>query len=263
MTLPAGVTGTQQNIVNRLISDLPNKWFGNISQANTPKLYALLEGSANTSAYIFNFIEFADLQTRIQTSTGIYLDYTSLDYFDGALPRHQGENDTSFRKRILANLLLERATRPAMVQVLTLLTGRAPIIIEGFDPYDCGCYDQTLFYWSWDQLTPPNTWWEGYGWSQPYTAIIIAFRVAPTGLFGRGGFDTFTGDDMVVRPAGFFYGAPFDYEPYLSGYNGYIDLLEEAVDVSDQDIINAVQQTKVFGTKIYLYIVNPPNIIDP
>src|SRR5579875_2392710 len=98
--------GDQQDMFLRLKDNLVS-WFG----SDTPKLDALLMGCALTDSYIYQLIQDANLQTRIKTATGFYLDYASRDYFGTGLlqlPRHAGENDASFRHRILSNLITEK-----------------------------------------------------------------------------------------------------------------------------------------------------------
>jgi hypothetical protein len=223
--------GDQSDIFNRLNKNLV-PWFGQ----NAPVKDALLQGIAETDSYIFQLISETNMDARILTATGEALDLISLDYFGGALPRKPGENDASFRNRILASLFQERATRKGMITVLTKLTGIVPGVIEGTNTQDAGAYDQSLFY---DQ-------YGGMGWLQPYTAIIYAFTPQPQGLLYRGGYDQ-------ASFGGFGYDFHFN--------NAYVDLSEEIVFVTAQDIINAIQQTKPYGTYMYIYIdgVYQPN----
>jgi hypothetical protein len=217
-------TGDQTDIFNRLKANLV-PWFGN----DTPNLDALLQGAAKTDSTIYSLIADTSLQARIKTATGESLDLISLDFFGGKLPRHPNENDASFRSRILANIVQERATRTAMIRVLTNLTGRAPTVIEGWNAFDGAYYDQALFY-------DING---GMGFLQPYTAIIYAYRPQPEGLVSIGGFDQTS------------YGG-FGYDFYFN--NAYIDLTQEIIFVTDQDILDAINDTKVFGTYIYVSI---------
>jgi hypothetical protein len=218
--------GDQTDIFNRLKANLV-PWFGN----NSPDIDALLQGTAKTDSTIYQLIANTSLQARIKTATGESLDLISLDFFAGKLPRHPNENDSSFRSRILANLIQERATRKGMITVLTNLTGRAPAVIEGWNAFDGAFYDQALFY----DISG------GMGFLEPYTAIIYAYRPQPQGLFSIGGFDQTE------------YGG-FGYDFFFN--NAYIDLTEEIVFVTDADIIAAIEATKVFGTYMYVSIFN-------
>jgi hypothetical protein len=215
-------TGDQNDIFNRLKGNLV-PWFGN----DSPNVDALLQGTAQTDSTIYSLIADASLQCRIKTATGDALDLISLDFFGGKLPRHPQENDASFRNRILANLVQERATRKGMITVLTNLTGRAPLVVEGFGAYGIGAYDQTLFY---------DVGYGGAGWLQPYTAIIYAYRPQPEGFMGIGAYDNHG----------------FGYDFYFN--NAYVSIAEEIVFVTDQDIIDAIEATKPYGTYMYVSI---------
>lgn len=217
-------TGDQNDIFNRLKANLV-PWFGQ----DSPNVDALLKGVAKTDSAIYQLITDANTQARIKTATGDALDLISLDFFGGKLPRHPGENDVSFRSRILANIVQERATRTAMIRVLTNLTGRAPTVIDGWNTFDSCYYDQSYFY-------DING---GLGFLRPYTGIIYAYRPQPQGLTAIGGYDqtTFGG---------------FGYDFFFN--NAYIDLTQEIVFVTDQDILDAINNTKVYGTYIFVSI---------
>jgi hypothetical protein len=214
-------TGDQNDIFNRLKANLV-PWFGN----DSPSLDALLQGTAKTDSTVYSLIADASLQCRIKTATGDALDLISLDFFGGKMPRHPNENDASFRNRILANIVQERATRKGMITVLINLTGRTPIIVEGFHTFGIGAYDQTLYY---------DTGY-GFGWLQPYTAIIYAYRPQPEGFVGIGAYDA----------------GSFGYDFHFN--NAYVSINDEIIFVTDQDIIDAIEATKPFGTFMYVSI---------
>jgi hypothetical protein len=121
---------------NRFKALLP-RWFGD----QTPILDALLHGLAVTARHAHRFIEYARLQTRIQTATGGWLDRIAADFFGGALKRGTSQSDVAFRQRIRARLFGERATRAGLIQALTDLTGREPRVFEPQRPLDTGGYD--------------------------------------------------------------------------------------------------------------------------
>jgi hypothetical protein len=127
-------TGDKTNIFGRFNSYLPSRWF----TGSTPYKDAIATGISTVMAQEYSLYVYAKLQTRIATATDAWLDLISADYFGSTLPRISGESDASFRTRIQANLLVPRTARPAMVTVLTKLTGRAPIIFEPNNPADVG-----------------------------------------------------------------------------------------------------------------------------
>jgi len=101
------------------------------------------------------------LQTRVATMTDAWLEIASADFFGTDLPRNAGENDASYRARIQTNLLLATTSRPAMVAILTMLTGRAPKIVEPTNPADTGAYGC------------PNS---GYGVAGAYGSLLLPFQ---------------------------------------------------------------------------------------
>jgi hypothetical protein len=133
--------GDSQDIYNRLIQNLP-AWFGGGPDAdgnnsNHPNLDDLLEIFITTYYYQYNNeYLYTILQERIQTATDINLDLISQDYMGNYLPRLANESDNTYRKRILANVIQIKATRPAMYNALLILTGFPPIIYEGWSSLD-------------------------------------------------------------------------------------------------------------------------------
>ncbi len=221
--------GDQNDIFQRLKSVLV-PWFGD----TTPILDAFLKGGfGTTGSFIYSLYLFLKAQTRIKTATGDFLDLIAKDFFGNTLVRYTGELDSSFRTRILSSLLQEKATRKGMIDVLTKLTGRSPAVLEGFYPTDTLYYDNNFFY--------DVTFNGGYGFSQAYTAIIYAYRPKPIGLLNIGGYD-------VTAYGGFGYDFNFN--------NAFVDVKNETIFITDADIINAIQNTKMFGTLMLTTIFN-------
>jgi hypothetical protein len=216
--------GSQEDCFERLRANLA-RWFGTVS----PNLDALLQGTAETDSTNYSQITYSNQQTRIATATGDALDLISKDYFGYQLPRHHDENDASYKNRIYANLIQELATRNGMITVLTKLTGNVPTVIEGWNTLDIGAYDQSLYY----------DIYGGLGLIEPYTAVIYVTSPQPEGFVYIGGYDQ-------TEWGGFGYDFNFN--------NAYIDSSEEIIEVSNKDIFEAVERTKVYGTHIYLYI---------
>lgn len=235
--------GSKQDMFFRFKKDLA-PWFGN----DTPVLNALIAGVAETDSYIYGLIDYVNLQTRIKTATDINLDYISKDFFGDELPRKTGENDASFRNRILANLLVKKATRYAIANIIFNLTGIEPVMIEGFSPLNAGAYDATLYY---D---------EGYGISggapnEAYTGMIYAFLPQPKGFFAVSGIGMF--DGIASNYSGGYWGYDFHFN------NTYIDVSQEIIFVSTADVVNVIKSSKVYGTSIYLYIDGIPYAGNP
>jgi hypothetical protein len=183
-------TGDRADITARLKALLP-RWFGT---GATPVLDGLLQGPASALAFIYNLFAYAKLQTRIKSATDGFLDLISGDFFGVRLLRRAGQGDNSYRAVILATLLRLKVSRQGMINALTTLTGRAPIIIEGDRPADTGAYDAVNAYWD----SPLGVWGERL----PYQCAVIVYRPLPgTDQYGV------TDEDIrltieAVKPAG-------------------------------------------------------------
>jgi hypothetical protein len=162
-TVSTGV-GSQADILNRLQRLQPPGWF---AVGMVPIRDALLTGVANALAFIFSLFVYLRQQTRIATATDGFLDLISFDYFGNKLPRGNA-TDQSFKASIQANLFAKRNTRTAIIGVLTMVTGRTPILIEPGRAADVGSYD--VGNCAYDTAGP-------YGATDfPYQSFVTAFR---------------------------------------------------------------------------------------
>jgi hypothetical protein len=133
--------GDTKDNVNRIWSVLP-PWFPDLGTA--PVLNSLIQGMGDAFAFCYQYLGFAALQTRIQTSTGGWLDLSAWDFFGYRFMRRLNESDGSFMPRILKEILRPRATRAAIIQMATDLTGLPPTFQEAWNPYDYGFYGQNV-----------------------------------------------------------------------------------------------------------------------
>lgn len=218
-------TGTQADIFNRLNNLLPSKWF----TGATPIKDAVLQGIASVLAQVYALYAYAVLQTRVATMTDAWLDIASADYFGAGLPRNPNEADSRYRARILANMFVPRTSRPAMVGVLTRLTGRAPVIIEPTNPSDTGAYGA------------PNS---GYGVAGAYGSLLLpfqcfvkAYRPLTSGIPNIAGYGN--------SPAAYGIASQGGEYASLSMVQGYI---------ADADIYAAIDATKPIATTIWTKI---------
>ncbi|MGI4776967.1 MAG: hypothetical protein ACRYGA_02420 [Janthinobacterium lividum] len=220
---PANIVGTLEDFLAREKSTLPN-WFSD----NNPILDALLRGFAASWAWVYSLYLYAKMQARIKTATDGWLDLIAGDFFGTRIARRANQTDASFRATIVANLFRERATRTALIQVLTELTGRAPIVIEPQRPADCGAYGV------------PTT---GYGVAGcygslqlPSQAFLIAYRPASAGIPRIAGYGNAQGA----------YGTP------PVGMYGSLSMVQGQV--TDADILAAIDSVKPAGTVIWTTI---------
>lgn len=216
-------TGDKADFLTRIKSTLP-PWFAD----STPILDALLLGLAQAWASIYELYLYAQLQTRIRTASDGWLDLIAGDFFGTRIARRSNQTDASFRATIIANLFRERATRAALIQVLTELTGRAPIVIEPQRPADTGAYG-----------VPTSGYGvAGYYGSRllPSQAFLIAFRPATAGIPNIAGYG---------NPQGAY------RTPPVSMY-GSLALIQGQV--TDADIYAAIDSVKPVGTVIWTTI---------
>lgn len=218
--------GDQTDIFGRIKAVLPNRWFGD----DSPLVDALIQGLANSSAFIYSLYLYTKLQTRIKTATDGWLDMIAADYFGSTLIRATNQTDTSFRNKIIVNLFRERATRNSITKVLIDLTGRAPVIVEPQRPADTGAY------------SAPNS---GYGVAGaygslliPYQGFIVAYRPLATGIPYIAGYGVSTGAYSTPSQA------------------CYATLSQITDQVSDADIYSAIDSVKPIGTIAWTRITN-------
>jgi hypothetical protein len=218
--------GDRDDILNRLLAVIP-PWFGD---SNTREIIlGLLTGYAELGSEIYNQYLYAKDQTRIRTATDMFLDLFSQDYFGVMLPRGDGESDTQYRQRILDNLLREKATRRGMNNAIINITGRTPRIIEPRRPYDCGGYSTACAGYS-----------VGGAYGSvltPYQAFIDVYRPNLSTVPGVTGYNDTVGG-------------------YGHGYIAYSGLDQLNNQVFDNAILQTINDTKVYGTKVWVRLNN-------
>jgi hypothetical protein len=221
-------TGDTNDNVNRLRATLA-PWFPDLSAA--PVLNAVLTGIGDAFAFVYNYLQFAKLQTRIATATGGWLDLIGWDFFGSRFARRQGESDSSWQPRILQEILRPRQTRAAISLMLTQLTGRAPLIVEGWNTGDEGSY---------------GTGDMGYGAGLGYGSLNYNDQVFITAYRqNSNGVPLVSGYGMV----GGGYGV---------GSLSYIDLSQITGPITDAEIYARVQQTVAAGITAWVDIANGP-----
>lgn len=208
-------------------------WFG-----TSPHLVdSIIEGYAKIWSQFYELYVYVKKQTRIKTATDINLDNISKDFFGGELPRKGAENDESFRKRILAFLLREKATREGMRKVLKFITGNEPLIIEPFRPLDVGAYNQ-----------PQTLAYNKKGWyssmHKAYQAYIIVYRTPTDGLGNYAGYNVPNHGYSVVQ-------LPTVLNPVLNAY-GSLKQIEGFI--TNAEIYRIISQTRMNSTRIWVRI---------
>lgn len=215
------MTGDPQDFQFRLAAGLPARWFPSPS----PVLDGLQAGTAWAYNSAYNNLTFVASQTRIKTASGVFLDIISADFFGTSLPRLQNESDEPFRARILANLFAKGPRRQDMVNVLTLLTGKAPTIFEPSNTTDSGGWDGAFY------LDAAG----GWGDPRPYQAFLTVYR-PDTALVSLAEWDAW-------RLAWDAYGAWSDASPDA---------------ITDAALIAAVESTRALGITVWMRIADAP-----
>jgi len=172
------MTGDTADMLARLKLVLPARWFADV----TPILDAVLTGLATAWSGLYTLLTTVGAQARIATASGIFLDMAAADYCGAALLRRTGEADASYSLRIRANVLAPKATRAAVSQALTNLTGRAPVIFEPLNATDTGGYNMfDLGYNVAGGYGSPNL---------PFAFLVTAYRPNATPVSNAGGYST-------------------------------------------------------------------------
>ena len=218
-TAPPAI-GSQADMFARLKALFPRSWFQKASNFN-----ATLQGSVWALANAYAQITYAALQTRIKSATDGYLDLISNDFFGPGLPRMAQESDNSFRARILANLFVKGPTRRDMNAVLTLITGRKPVIFEPGNTADSGGLDGGMYF----DIKG------GWGDPLPFQSFVTAYRPV-VGSVSLGELST--------------YRFNFDTNAYWSD--------TQPGSITDAAIVAAVEATRALGTIVWLRILNQP-----
>jgi hypothetical protein len=224
----------QLDIVKRLKSVLPARWFGEI----TPVLDTVLDGLAAGWDYLFEFLQYVRDQTRLSTATDVWLDLIAYDYFGAHVVRRTGQSDGAFRQSVLSELLRPRATRHAIMDAIFQSTCRLPIVFEPANTADTGGYgysDMTV-----NPIGGGVGYGEGGGWgnlSLPYQSFVTAFRPIGNGIANISGW-------------GFYDGG------YGSGCLQYADIDMIQGHLSDDDILGKIKRTSPVGVVIWARIAS-------
>ena len=178
--------GDFNDMLGRLVGALPGGWFPRVGNYVTdgkgnpvPDGYggyltdgtpgptivtSVLAAFSQLQAYIYSLLAYVKLQTRIKTATDGWLDLIAYDFFGLTVQRASGQSDASFRLTIIANIFQARNTRAAVINVLTNLTGYAPIV---FNPWKDEAYLNSTAYIG------------RFNWGSrgcPFQSFVIAYR---------------------------------------------------------------------------------------
>lgn len=221
-------TGSSADIVSRVKSLIPNRWFAWAA----PYRDAIIGGLADSAAWNYVLIGYARAQTRLSTAYGIWLDIFAYDFLGPYLTRN-GLSDDTFRTVIRATILQERVTRAGMIGALTTITGNAPKVFEPWNTYDTGAYSNFAsgqIYGSMGYGVGRG----GYGnMNLPGQALVTIQRSTPSGVPNVGGYGSSIGG-------------------YGVGQLEYVGASTAQVGITDAVIENTVNMTKPTGTTMWI-----------
>jgi hypothetical protein len=218
--------GTQPDIVGRLKSVLPNGWFAD----TTPVLDGILNGLAAGWAGLFTLLSYVQLQTRIATATDVFLDLIAQDFFAGGITRAVGEPDVGLRARIDRALFAPCATRSALINAITNLTNRPPLVFEPARIEDTGAYG----------VAPTLAYNNSGGWgcrALPFQCFVHVYRPLGAGVAYCAGFGNGAGG-------------------YGAGAIQYATPTLAASTIRDTDISSAIAATIPAATTAWIVITD-------
>jgi hypothetical protein len=248
--------GDQADFLWRLKATLP-PWFGEL--ASDPVISAILSGLAWTQAQCWSWWTYVRAQGRIGTASGANLDDIAQDFFGYSLARAVGETDDHFRARIKLALLQPKGTRAALLNAVQQTTGFPGILVEPWNPLDCGgyaCLSQPgvgggVAYGSETENVAGAG---GHGsLLLPYQAFLTCYRPPidpPAGVTGYASLTQVTG----CGPGGYgTLAAP-------TGNDGAIELASYASmrPQQDEDIQSAIANVLPIGTVVWLRLTAVP-----
>lgn len=224
-------TGDTTDIARRLKRALP-RWFG-ADNGPTPVLDALLDGIATGLSFIHSLIAYSNLQVRLATATGGWLELWANDFFGGQLIRSPGQGDDSYRAAIRARLMRPAGTRAALIQAITALTGQAPRVFEPMNPTDTGAYNE-------GHLAYNRA--GGYGsLTSPYEAFVTVYRATASGPSYIAGYNISTGAYS---------------QGSLGSRAAYVGADSMQGSVLDQDIYDTIEAVRAAGITVWVAITN-------
>lgn len=261
LSIPAGskVTGTGLRANPVVVKTFVQTIDGTVYQTVTLSVAQTLEAGSRLSFHlpdiakdgIAQFLDYAQSQTRLQTSSSEWLDLFGEDFFGPNLQRHTNEGDASYRSRLLSNVLSPKVTRCSIGCGVANLTGYPPTIIEPRNTGDCGSYTGL-----------ENITWGGMAYSKvgaygsmelPYQFFIRCTRPLGEGIPTISGYNMSGGGYATVPQPFGFVGALFPANYGTSAYSKLSDLDNNRA-VTDDDIYSQVAGSVAAGVTAWTSI---------
>lgn len=224
------MTGERADLIRRIRAVLPTGWFPD----DSPILEGVLAGLAQAWSWIYDALQYTTRQSRVRSASDLWLDIIAADFFSPRFHRSSRESDEHFRSRLLREFLRERTTRFGLINAITDLTGRAPLVFEPARCADTGAYG----------VRPTAMGGLGYnvagGWGSlqlPFQCFVTVFRPHISGIANVSGWNC---------PGGGYRVGSLEY--------ANIGLMEEQV--SDEQIFQAVAEMLPVASFAWTRIVN-------
>ena len=202
--------GDAPDFARRLSAQLPAGWF----DAAAPRIGGVLAGFSQAWASLYAALIAAQLQLRLATVSGGFLDMACADYTGRKIVRRKLETDDVLRWRLLP-VFRDKVTRAALISRLTALTGNVPTIFEPARPGDTGGYNIA----------------RGYNVAGAYGTLTMPFQFFVT----------------VQRPVGQGLATVSGYNTFGGGWGVgalvYARIEDSLPHVTDQDINDAIVDT--------------------
>lgn len=218
----------------RVAQLFPRGWASDDAK-QTGNVYALLLSLGNQLQVTQQEVQYALAAQRLQTEQSPELDDASLDFYGGALPRGPGESNADFANDIIQKLFQPAATRSAISNALTVLTGFVPRMMEPWNVYDTGAW-RYQSYWNVDTVQNPARWGNG---GLRYQGFI---ETSPPGIPAIGPNNPIlTWDDSAYwNVPGYFFGI---------------------IPPVDQNAINdLINRLRAYGTEVWVKLVSPTQL---
>lgn len=227
------LTGDQ--FASRIADLFPRGWAGDSAKQPGGNVYALFLAVGNELSIVQTELQYALNAQRLQTETFPELDFASIDYLGETLPRPPGASDATFEQLIVAALFQPAATRSALQNALTALTGSVPRMLEPWSVNDTGHWGGGS-YWNVDTVANPARW--GNGGLRYQGFIETAEPQIPA--IGPNNPIRAWGDSAYWNVPGYFFG------------------IIPPVDLNAVD--NLINRLRAYGTIVWFKIVSPSTL---
>lgn len=135
-----------EEFTNRLLANFPRDWSGSAAREKGGNLYGFFKAMGIPLDHLLKLIIYTQKGIYVQYAEGEALDTVARDYFGDLVARTNGESDSSFRDRLIAEILSPKQTVAAIKRAVQAFTGYEPIVTEPWNPVGAAYFDANSFY---------------------------------------------------------------------------------------------------------------------